>query len=583
MFIFWKKKKDILLFLGSISVIVLSFSFLIFSIIYQSNIYFSVFSSLILFATAIFGAFAFFHKKQEQAILNIEKEQIIINKLKFESLFEQSLAPTLIVDKNLIITDKNQAYTDIFGEEDQSLLNYIVNHNTKALYIEILQNLEKQKRFNFDFEVIEGEDKRYFVANLNPYKTSENEIFYLATFIDKTDSIIKHEQYKKIAQSALEVAKNKSEFMANMSHELRTPLNGIIGMSDTLLDNLKDNENRESAQVIFDSGQLLLNLINNILDFSKLEAKKVELESIPFSVYKLLNSVKSTLNELAKRKGVELKVEIDKNLDDSYLGDPVRLTQVLFNLVGNALKFTEKGFVEISVKEVLKLKSGSEICFVIKDTGIGMTEETKKKLFEAFTQADSTINRKFGGTGLGLSISKKIIDLHSSVIEVDSKLGVGSTFYFKINLNRAEADQINISKSTDDFDIENIPLNILVAEDNKVNQLVAKKLFQKLGYSIEIANNGEEAYHMAISNNYNVIFMDMQMPVVDGVRATKNILAKLDFFDAPIIIAMTANTDENDKKICFEAGMSDFISKPIEINRLKQVIFEYFKQLKKSA
>lgn len=580
----YRKNQDIIIFVSALSLILIALSTYIISEFWIENKLLNVLSSIFLFCASFYGALLFYLNRNKNKNLKSEKELIEVTKTKFENLFNQSLAPTLIVDKNLIIHEKNWSFIEIFGEDDQSLMNHIVNNNSMALYADVVRNLLKVEQFEFEFKFLDNTgSERFFVVNLNPYSSKGN-IFYLASFIDKTDSYIKHEQFKKVAESALEVAKNKSEFMANMSHELRTPLNGIIGLSDSLLDSLKGSEERETAKIIQESGQLLLQLINNILDFSKLEADKVVLESIPFSLKKLVNSVQSTLMEVAKRKGIDLNVHIDENLREYCLGDRVRLTQVLFNLVGNAIKFTERGSVSIELKEVMSTSQSQEICFLIKDTGIGMNEEVKENLFEAFSQADSSINRKFGGTGLGLSISKKIVELYDSTIEIESIEGEGSVFYFKIKLDYAPEQVIFAQKTQQaDIDISNINLNILVAEDNKVNQLVASKIFNKLGFNIDIAENGEEAYEMAIKNKYDVVFMDLQMPILSGLEATEKILAEFDFFDAPLIIAMTANSEEEDRKACYDCGMSDFLTKPIDIKNLRLVIYNHFKQLKKSA
>lgn len=580
---FYKNNKNILILFSATLFIVVALVVFLIAEIYLENKVVSLISSGALFCAAFYGIILYYHNHKEKLFLNSEKEEINLTKIKFENLFNQSLAPTLILDKNLVIFDRNIAYSEIFGAGDNSLLNYIVNNNPKSLYIEILQGLEKKEKFEFSFEMINKKKKKcYFIANLNPYFSGEK-IFYLATFIDRTDSIIKNEQFKKIAQSALEVAKNKSEFMANMSHELRTPLNGIIGMSDSLLDNLKNEEDRENARIIQESGEILLQIINNILDFSKLEANKVELEEIPFSLMDLLNSVKSTLGEIAKRKGIDLIIDYDENLKEHFLGDKIRLTQVFFNLVGNAIKFTDAGHVKIIVKEISQYNKVSELYFAVEDTGIGLSLDAQKNLFEAFSQADTSINRKYGGTGLGLSITKKIMELYHSKIEIHSKEGEGTTFSFKMKIKHVPKDHMKVEKNHMDYDLSEISLKILVAEDNKVNQLVAKKLFKRIGFDIEIAQDGQEAYEMAMANSYDVIFMDLQMPVLSGLESTKKILAELDFFDAPLIIAMTANTDESDKKACFQVGMSEFISKPINSHELKKVIYNNFKQLKKSA
>lgn len=502
--------------------------------------------------------------------------------MKFNPIFEDNFNPALVLDHKLRMVSMNKAFRDVFGKSYEDFISQIKNDNGENIFENVLEKLKHNDKADFSFEITSNDNVQYFKCYLTAFK-DRNSKFYLLNLIERTDAIIKNQQLEKITQQALDLAKKKSEFMASVSHELRTPLNGIIGLSDSLLDSVKDKQNKELVSVIHKSGVHLLQLINNILDFSKLEADKVELESIPVTLEDLSQSVHSTLAEVAKKKGVVLNIEIDDRLPNNLMMDKLRISQVLFNLIGNSIKFTEKGSVDLAIKLVKSEDEYHHVLFSIKDTGIGMNQEGLENLFQVFSQADATISRKYGGTGLGLSISKKIMDLYNSQIHVESEKGKGSHFYFELKLKEAKNAKVKQDEILE-FDGTEIPLKILIAEDNKVNQLVAKKYFSKIGYeNIDFAENGKIAFEMAKDNSYDVVFMDMQMPEVDGIEATKLIFDELDFFNAPIIIALTANSDIEDRKKCMDVGMSDFITKPLNANDIKKVILKHFSQLKKSA
>lgn len=371
----------------------------------------------------------------------------------------------------------------------------------------------------------------------------------------------------------------KSKFLANMSHEIRTPLNGIIGSSQllTLQKNINP-EQRELYETLQSSCNLLLNIIEDVLDISKIEADKLTLSEKPFNLREAVKDVidinSPKINALSKH--LELEYSIDDNISGMVTGDENRLKQVLVNLVGNGIKFTDEGKVTLSVTGKEIKNNVQLVKFCVKDTGIGISKEDLPRLFQPFSQIDISSSRKYSGTGLGLSICKKLVEMMSGFIDVTSEKGVGSQFCFTIPMKVAAAGRSWASVSDTDFEYR--PLNILLAEDNLVNQLVAARIFENLGYTIDLAENGAVAIQKATDKDYDLIFMDVQMPEVDGLEATRSILKHCNgHITPPVIIAMTANAMKEDEAECLQAGMKDFISKPFTIEGLKSTISRWNK------
>lgn len=372
--------------------------------------------------------------------------------------------------------------------------------------------------------------------------------------------------------NAEEASRAKSNFLATMSHEIRTPLNGIIGMVELLSSLNLDAEGKEYLYTIRNSADALLGIINDILDFSKIEAGKMEIENISFNVRELVSNIVRTFYAKTNEKNIDIVCEIDEGIHENVKGDPTKLRQVIVNLIGNAVKFTENGSVKVEVKNSISEGERIKLYFSVSDTGIGIEEEKAAKLFDSFEQLDNSTTRKYGGTGLGLAIVKNLINLMGGEIRVQSQLGKGSKFYFWLYFEEAKQSE-KVKEDSIIMGKENQKLDILVAEDNKVNQLFMKKLLEKNAFNVEIAENGEEAVEMYSQKEFDIIFMDIQMPKMDGYEATR-IIREKEKKHVPII-ALTANTTEEDKQMCINAGMDDYIAKPVKLNKLYECINKF--------
>jgi PAS domain S-box-containing protein len=391
---------------------------------------------------------------------------------------------------------------------------------------------------------------------------------------DASEQMEREERLQEAKTKAEEASRAKSDFLANMSHEIRTPLNGIFGMLSLIKESQLTDAQKEMINTVESCSEGLLTVLNDVLDLSRIEAQRLHMEHAPFDIQQTVQETVKLMMPQAIQKNLPLLVNVAPALPRIALGDVARFKQILLNLLSNAIKFTEKGEVRVMFGGESRDADHFEYRIEVKDTGIGISQENQQKLFQAFSQADSSISRRFGGTGLGLTISASLAELMGGHMEMESDLGKGSTFRLILPLATAQVTPLHpvpMEHRSPELYV-NTSRSILVVEDNKINQIVVTSLLQTMGFmNVDVAEDGLMALQQLELKNYDLIFMDMQMPGMDGLTATKRIRERVGYAP-PMIVAMTANAFEDDRRRCFEAGMDDFMAKPFTKKDLARIL-----------
>ena len=508
--------------------------------------------------------------------------QTIVDSLPLSLLIKDSRGRRVFANRSYLeLHDTTLA--DIVGKTDFDLFpedlarkfcsdDAIILHNGKAMH-----DVEEHQ--------LPNGQRRWIERTKSALRDADDRIVGIQVlFWDVTDREVAQAELLEARDAANAANRAKSDFLANMSHEIRTPMNGIIGMTDLVLDTELTPTQRDYLQMSQESGETLLAIINDILDFSKIEAGQLELDPTPFDLRESLGDSVRSLTLRSQSKGLELTFSVSPEVPRILEGDQGRLRQVIVNLIGNAIKFTDRGEVRLEVSCKSKSQSTCMLLFSVRDTGIGIPADKQARIFEDFQQADRSTTRNHGGTGLGLAISSRLVDLMGGRIELDSAPGRGSTFHFTVRFpvvespdHAAELDVTsNRPHSNASTQKTESPLNsvrVLLAEDNKVNQTLAMRLLEKLGCHVTVVDNGRHAIDALAENEFDIILMDVEMPEMDGISATKEIRRREQDSKQHIpIVAVTAHAIVGDRERCLEAGMDDYLSKPVRINEIRAML-----------
>lgn len=503
---------------------------------------------------------------------------------RFSLLSDLSFEGLLIHDKKSII-DVNKKLLNMMGYNSieelpivSSIIEFVAPDSRNFVKEKLEQNYEGTYIAN-----LKRKDGTIFPAEINAKNITINGNLARAVSIkDITEKFRLEREVHQALQKAIESSKMKSQFVANVSHEIRTPINSILTITELILDTPLNKEQLEYIEMTKKSANILLHIVNDILDISKIESGKLEIENTDFDFYELIDSTFQMVEYQAKSKGLTMRLEQDKQIPQYLKGDSLRLKQVLLNLLNNAIKFTEKGFVSLTINILNKdNKEGILVLFIVSDSGRGISQENQERIFDSFVQEDGTISRHYGGTGLGLTICKNLVNLMGGNIWVESEFGKGSSFYFTIPFTYGNKVQSHDDLKIDlkDLFAEFKTVKILLAEDNDINQILTKKMLEKHGFVVKAVSNGIEILNELNNNDeFDIILMDIQMPDMDGITTTEIIRGhkhdsrwKINRRDIPII-ALTANAMKEDRQLCTNAGMDDYLAKPIRINSLLEIL-----------
>ncbi len=512
-------------------------------------------------------------RKQMEEVVRKYEMQLVQNQDRLQSILDNASSMIYIKDLQGRYILTNKQFKMVFNVSDEGIIgktaSEIVSKERAELHKktddEVIQS-RKAMEVEEVFKTPGG--MRNMLINKFPLLDAQNNVHGISGIVTDITEMVKYQQQLIQAKAIAEDAKRLQEqFLANMSHEIRTPMNGIQGMTDLLLETPLTDEQRDFAKTIKNSSDNLLVIINDILDFSKIQAGKLTIEKIDFKLSEVLDNIKAVFKHRIQEKGLTLQLDVSEDVPAMLNGDPYRLNQVLVNLIGNAIKFTHSGSIKVFISIQHKSATGIELCFNVKDTGIGIAPDKINVIFESFTQANIDTSRKYGGTGLGLAITRQLLDMQHGKITVESELGHGTTFQFSIPYGYPKSDTPSFFTGKDVKDYRNLLTGkkFLVAEDNEVNQKVIRHVLQKAGGVVEIANNGLEAVNCLKANDaaYDLIIMDLQMPKMDGYATTKYIRNVMNL--STPIIAMTASALKGEKSKCIAMGMNDYLSKPFNV------------------
>lgn len=498
------------------------------------------------------------------------EEELKISEEKHRLFFENSQGLMCTHNQFGEILTINEAGAKLIGYKPHEIIGKTLYDLTPQILKSRLDSYIQtmiEKRFDTGLVKIKHKDGSFKVLFFRNVKIDfENDCYIIGNAIDVSSRIELENNMRRAKELAEKANQAKDDFLANMSHEIRTPMNAIIGFTDILLDTALNGEQKECLDAIKSAGQNLLGIINDILDFSKIQSGKLTLEMYPFSLKDLVHNTCALLKIKANEKNLALHVSIDSSIPENLHGDQVRINQILYNLIGNAIKFTESGSVTVSVQMEKDDGLNCKIKFLVRDTGIGIASDKLEAIFDRFTQASSETTRKYGGTGLGLSISKNLISIHGGELEVASKINHGSVFSFSLLFSHASEPK-TYSKQRNLADV--LPLGkvkVLLVEDNDLNQKLAKKVISNFNFEYYLAENGRIAVEKLRTEKFDIVLMDLQMPEMDGYQATKAIRDELKL-NVPIM-AMTAHSLVGEMDKCISVGMNDYISKPFKADDL---------------
>ncbi|MFA8436647.1 MAG: response regulator [Marinifilaceae bacterium] len=454
-------------------------------------------------------------------------------------------------------------------------LKTIHSDDINLLVKKINEAILNQQSYNIDYRIVlPSGEIRYINDNGYPIEDENGMVYRLiCTVQDITERKLIEKQLIEAKEIAEKMVNSKQQFIANISHEIRTPMNGILGLTNILHSMEEDQEKKGYLDAIRKSAENLVVIINDLLDVSKIEAGKLKFEETPFDLNELLDSNFALFQQNVRDKNIRVHYKVDPMVQPKLIGDPVKLLQVINNLVGNAIKFTQNGEVFLKIDLKKNSETEQEIAFAIKDTGIGIPSEKLETIFDSFAQASSDIARKFGGTGLGLTICRNIIELQGGKLEVESVVNQGSTFSFTLSFRKQRS---SMNRDEINFDRKEVSergwsaYRVLLVEDNKINQILAKKLITDWGFQYDWAENGKQAIEKVKKGPYDLILMDLQMPEMDGYQATEVLRNQMQC-TLPVV-ALTANAQREEKDCCLEKGFNDFITKPFKSKELFEKI-----------